>query len=72
MSKTIDNFAIRITKFVPEDIGLIREAVGEDAFASSTLTLNVDASTAKKLLQYWQDNECAFNIKCRNKNFKSV
>ena len=63
-----ENFAIKITKFSSGDIDTIRRVIGEDSFVGSTLTLDVDATRAKKLMQYWEDNECEFNIKCRNKN----
>lgn len=70
MSK--ENFALKISKFTTKDLDIIRSVIGKESFAGSSLRVDVDASTAQRLMQYWEENECAFNIKCRNKNFKSA
>ena len=71
------NFLIKIYRYSESDKELIQRILGNDYFfvakkdsENSSLTVDVDGITAKRIIDYWNDNDCEFSLKYRIKNHR--
>lgn len=71
------NFLIKIYKYSESDKDLIQRLLGNEYFSAakkdpenSSLTVDVDGITAKRIIDYWNDNDCEFSLKYRIKNHR--
>lgn len=68
------NFLIKIYNYSDSDKELIQSLLGNDYFSTVkkdlkdlSLTVDVDGITAKRIIDYWNDNDCEFDLEYRIK-----